>query len=195
MSRTNNFSAIWRLSPLTATGLQILTYACFALTTFSSDGSFTCHTLCDTGPPFVKSYSKDPWFSLLNAVLLEKEQSLPILNVLSLTRLAREGLKRRTTTRLPQSVNWLFTVLRPESCRLVNSYLSAVLISVDKYCTSACVFGSASIVLKDWQNACKKENGEFNHLFVWMLWAARIQGDSSPCNSQLYTPKDTEAWK
>jgi hypothetical protein len=25
---------------------------CLALTAFSSEGSFTCHTYCDTGPPF-----------------------------------------------------------------------------------------------------------------------------------------------
>jgi hypothetical protein len=31
-----------------------------ALTAFSSVGSFTCYTSCDTGPPFLKSYPKDP---------------------------------------------------------------------------------------------------------------------------------------
>jgi hypothetical protein len=31
------------------------------------------------GPPFLRSYLKDPWFSPLNAVLLAKEQSLLIL--------------------------------------------------------------------------------------------------------------------
>jgi hypothetical protein len=25
---------------------------CLGLTAFSSEGSFTCHTYCDTGPPF-----------------------------------------------------------------------------------------------------------------------------------------------
>jgi hypothetical protein len=54
---------------------------CLALTAYSSEGSFSCHTYCDTGPPFLRSYQKDPWFSLLNAVLLAKEQSLLILNV------------------------------------------------------------------------------------------------------------------
>jgi hypothetical protein len=29
---------------------------CLALTAFSSEGSFTCHTYCDTGPPFLRSY-------------------------------------------------------------------------------------------------------------------------------------------
>jgi hypothetical protein len=52
---------------------------CLALMTFSSEGSFTCHTYCDTGPLFLRSYSKDPWLYLLSAVLLAKEQSVPIL--------------------------------------------------------------------------------------------------------------------
>jgi hypothetical protein len=65
---------------------------CLALTAFSSEGSLTCHTYCDTGPPFLRSHPKDPWFYLLNAVLVAKEQSLPILNVLGLTRPARAGL-------------------------------------------------------------------------------------------------------
>jgi hypothetical protein len=69
---------------------------CLALTAFSSEGSFTCHAYCDTGPPFLRSYPKDQWFYLLNAVLLAKEQSLPILNVLGLTRPARAGLKLTT---------------------------------------------------------------------------------------------------
>jgi hypothetical protein len=33
---------------------------CLALTAFGSDGSFTCHTYCDKGPPFLRSYPKDP---------------------------------------------------------------------------------------------------------------------------------------
>jgi hypothetical protein len=33
---------------------------CLALTSFSSEGSFTCHTYCDTGPPFLRPYPKDP---------------------------------------------------------------------------------------------------------------------------------------
>jgi hypothetical protein len=108
LSRTSNFSAIWRLSPLPVTGL------CLALTAFSSEGSSTCHTYCDTGPPFLRSYLKESWFSLLNAVLLAKEQSLPILNFLSLTRPARAGLelttsrmlRKSTTTSLPQPVDY-----------------------------------------------------------------------------------------
>jgi hypothetical protein len=71
---------------------------CLTLTAFSSEGSFACHTYCD------------PWFYLLNAVLLAKEQSLPILNVLGLMRPAWAGLEittyrllsESTTTRLPQ---------------------------------------------------------------------------------------------
>jgi hypothetical protein len=41
---------------------------CLALTAFSREDSFMCHTYCDTGPPFIRSYLKDPWFSLHNAV-------------------------------------------------------------------------------------------------------------------------------
>jgi hypothetical protein len=67
----------------------------FRPTAFSSEGSFTCHTYCDTGLPFLRLYPKDQWFSLLNAVLLAKEQSLPILNVLGLTRPARAGSNSR----------------------------------------------------------------------------------------------------
>jgi hypothetical protein len=68
-SHTTNFSAIWRPSPFPVTGPMRL-----ALMTFS------------TGPQFLRSYPKDPWFSLLNAVLLANDQSLPILiNVLGLT--------------------------------------------------------------------------------------------------------------
>jgi hypothetical protein len=100
---------------------------CWALTAFSSEGSFTCHTYCDTGPPFLRSYPKDPWFYLLNTVLLAKKQSLPILNVLGLTQPARAGLElttyrllsESTTTRLRQplyvecfinSYGWTFEV-------------------------------------------------------------------------------------
>jgi hypothetical protein len=85
---------------------------CLALTAFSSEGSFTCHTYCNTGSPFLRSCPKDEWFSLLNTVLLAKEQSLPILNVLGLTRLAwaelelttSRMLSESTTTRLSQPV-------------------------------------------------------------------------------------------
>jgi hypothetical protein len=45
---------------------------CLALTVFSSEDSFTCHTYCDTGPPSWRSYPKDPWFSLLNALGLTR---------------------------------------------------------------------------------------------------------------------------
>jgi hypothetical protein len=33
---------------------------CLALMAFSSENSFTCHTYCDTEPPFLGSYPKDP---------------------------------------------------------------------------------------------------------------------------------------
>jgi hypothetical protein len=55
---------------------------CLALTAFSSESSFMCHTCCDTGPPFLMAYPKDPWLSLMNAVHLANEQSLPILTSL-----------------------------------------------------------------------------------------------------------------
>jgi hypothetical protein len=83
---------------------------CLAFTISSSEGSFTCHTYCDTGPPFLKSYPKDPCFSLLNALLLAKEQSLPILNVIGTSGAAglelttSRMLSESTTTRLPQPV-------------------------------------------------------------------------------------------
>jgi hypothetical protein len=105
------------LATVTITGDRAANFdLCLALTTFRREGSFTCHTYCDTGPPFLRSYPKDPWFSLLNAVHLAKEQSLPILNVLGLTRPAREGLElatfwmlsESTTTRLPQPLMMLF---------------------------------------------------------------------------------------
>jgi hypothetical protein len=32
---------------------------CLALTAFSSEGSVMCHTYCDTGLPFLRSYPKD----------------------------------------------------------------------------------------------------------------------------------------
>jgi hypothetical protein len=83
---------------------------CLALTALSSEGSFACHNYCDMGPPFLRSYQKDQ-FSLLNAMLLAKEQSLPIINVLGMTLPARAGLEltmlsKSTTTRLPQPVDY-----------------------------------------------------------------------------------------
>jgi hypothetical protein len=79
------------------------------LMAFSSEGSFTCHTYCDMGPPFLRSYPEDQWFYLVNAVLLAKEQSLQISNVLDLKRPAQTGelttchlLSESTTTRLRQ---------------------------------------------------------------------------------------------
>jgi hypothetical protein len=32
---------------------------CLALMAFSREGSFTCHTYCDTGPRFIQSLPKD----------------------------------------------------------------------------------------------------------------------------------------
>jgi hypothetical protein len=66
---------------------------CLALTAFSSESSFTCHTYCDTGPPFLRSYPKDPWFYLLNAVLLAKEQSLAYFKRLRLDAAGPSGAR------------------------------------------------------------------------------------------------------
>ena len=44
--------------------LQILTYARHSWP-LSSEGSFTCHTYCDTGLPFIMIISEDPWHSHL----------------------------------------------------------------------------------------------------------------------------------
>jgi hypothetical protein len=76
---------------------------CLAFTAFRSEAYFTCNTYCDTGPPFLRSYLKDPWFYILNAVLLAKKQSQPILNVLGLTRPAWAGLELTTYRWLSES--------------------------------------------------------------------------------------------
>jgi hypothetical protein len=81
---------------------------CLALTAFSSVDSFTNHTYYDTGPPFLRCHPKDYPFSLLNAVFVTKEQLLPILNVLGLTRPARAGLELSTSLMLSESITtWL----------------------------------------------------------------------------------------
>jgi hypothetical protein len=75
---------------------------CLPLTAFSSEGSFTCHTHCDTS--VVKVISERPVIlTSENAVLLAKEQSLPILNVLGLTQPARAGLELTTFLMLSES--------------------------------------------------------------------------------------------
>jgi hypothetical protein len=48
-SHMSNFSAIWWLSPLPVTGLQIWAYARRS-GPLSREGSLSCHTYCDTGP-------------------------------------------------------------------------------------------------------------------------------------------------
>jgi hypothetical protein len=40
---------------VTITGLDL----CLALTTFISEGSFKCHTYCDTGPQIIQSHPQD----------------------------------------------------------------------------------------------------------------------------------------
>jgi hypothetical protein len=57
-SCTSNFSAIWRLSPLPVTGLQILAYARLS-GPLSREGSLSCHTYCDTELRFIWSHPKD----------------------------------------------------------------------------------------------------------------------------------------
>jgi hypothetical protein len=54
--------AIFQLSAtVTITGDRAANFdLCVAVTAFSSEGSFTCHTYCDTGPLFLRSYPKDP---------------------------------------------------------------------------------------------------------------------------------------
>jgi hypothetical protein len=57
-SRTSNISAIWWLSSLPVTRLQILAYAQRS-GPLSREGSLSCHTYCDTGPRFIGSHPKD----------------------------------------------------------------------------------------------------------------------------------------
>jgi hypothetical protein len=61
---------------------------CLALMAFSSEGSFTCHTYCDTGPFFLKIISKRP-------VILTSECRVVgegAITTYGLTRPARAGL-------------------------------------------------------------------------------------------------------
>ena len=48
---------------ITGDGLQILTYARHSR--LSSEGSWACHTNCDTGHPFIMVIAEDPWHSHL----------------------------------------------------------------------------------------------------------------------------------
>jgi hypothetical protein len=87
-----------------------------ALTAFSSEGSFTCHTYCDTGPPFFfKVISERPVILPSECRALGEEAITTYfkrLNVLGLTRPAQAGLElttyrllsESTTTRLRQPV-------------------------------------------------------------------------------------------
>jgi hypothetical protein len=49
-------------------------HVCLALTAFGSEGSFTCHTYSDTGPPFFKVISERP--AILTSECRAKERSL-----------------------------------------------------------------------------------------------------------------------
>ena len=68
------FHSYWDVT-IGGDGLQIdlcLALMAFSSMAFSSEGSFACHTCCNTGPQFLRSYTKDPWFSFLNTELLAK---------------------------------------------------------------------------------------------------------------------------
>jgi hypothetical protein len=108
---------------------------CLALVAFSSEGSFTCHTYCDTGPPFLRSYPKNPWFYLLNAVLLAREQSLPILNVLGLTQPAQVGLELTTSRSLSESTTTKLSFKPIKQVRITGGFFCLWLIwSIKNYC-------------------------------------------------------------
>jgi hypothetical protein len=53
-----NFSLIWRRHPLPVKGYKIEAYARRS-GPLSREGSLSCHTWCDTGPRFSRSYPKD----------------------------------------------------------------------------------------------------------------------------------------
>jgi hypothetical protein len=95
------------LQPFAGNGdVSIYLDLCIALSAFSSEGSFTCHTYCDTGHPYLRSYPRDLWFWFLNTVLfdLAKEHSLPIFKFLGLKRPARVGLELTTFRMLIESL-------------------------------------------------------------------------------------------
>jgi hypothetical protein len=79
LSHTSNFQLYGDCHHYRWQDCKLDLHVCLALTAFSSEGSFTWYTYCDTRPPFLRSYPKDPWFSLLNAMLLPKKQSLSSL--------------------------------------------------------------------------------------------------------------------
>ena len=60
LSRTSNISAICMATVTIAGDRAVNLDICLALTAFSDEGSFTCHTYCDMGPLFLRSYPKDP---------------------------------------------------------------------------------------------------------------------------------------
>ena len=67
------FYAIWKLfarpTTIAGEGLQILTNARHSWLLrgkgLISEATFTCHTNCDTGLPFIMAISEDPWHSHL----------------------------------------------------------------------------------------------------------------------------------
>jgi hypothetical protein len=56
----SDFSAIRRLSPLQVTCCKLDLHVCLASMVFSSEGSFACHTCCDTVPQFICSHPRVP---------------------------------------------------------------------------------------------------------------------------------------
>ena len=79
-------------------GLQILTYARHSWP-LSSEGSFTCHTYCDTGLPFIMVISEDPWHSHLLPSAWQMSQSLAVeLSLPVFTALSRPGIAPRSPT-------------------------------------------------------------------------------------------------
>jgi hypothetical protein len=74
------------------------------------------------GTSILRSYPTDPWFSLLNAVHLAKEQSLPILYVLGLTKTARAGFKLTTSWMLSKTLSLGYRIQK--FCKCGKSVLS-----------------------------------------------------------------------
>jgi hypothetical protein len=54
-SRLSSYPAAVTITGNRAANLHL----CLALMVFSSEGSFSCHTYCDTGPRFIRSHPKD----------------------------------------------------------------------------------------------------------------------------------------
>ena len=96
-------------------------------------GIFIVSHLLWHGASVLRSYPEDPWFYVLSAVLLAKEQSLPILNVLGLTRPVRAGLQltnyrllsESSTTRLRQPPGSYFLRKCRNNIQISSSHISS----------------------------------------------------------------------